>query len=127
MAVDKKGDLSWIARLKPTDLNEFVSQVNALERDDASHVGLKWQAGPGTGALRAIARAPVYHHETVRALLRLREHVEERGGSLILQRAPIETKRELDAWGDVGSAAELMQQVKRQLDPESVLSPGRFF
>jgi glycolate oxidase FAD binding subunit len=39
----------------------------------------------------------------------------------------VEIKREFDAWGDFGSAGELMKRVKQQLDPQNVLSPGRFF
>ena len=74
-----------------------------------------------------MARAPVYHREAVRALERLREKAENLGGSLVLESAPIEIKREFDAWGDFGSAAELMKRVKQQLDPQNLLSPGRFF
>ena len=49
------------------------------------------------------------------------------GGSLILENAPVEIKREFDAWGDFGSAAALMKRLKQELDPQNVLSPGRFF
>ena len=124
---DPNHDLSWFARMKPSDLNEFVSEVSALEQDEASHIGLKWHAGLGDGRLRAMARAPVYHHETVRALAGLREHAEDRGGSLVVEKAPVEIKREFDAWGSFGSASELISRIKQQLDPEDLLSPGRMF
>jgi glycolate oxidase FAD binding subunit len=29
-------------------------------------------------------------------------------------------------WGPAGDAIDLMRRVKRQFDPEGVLSPGRF-
>jgi FAD/FMN-containing dehydrogenase len=32
----------------------------------------------------------------------------------------------LDAWGNAGDALPLMKAVKKQLDPESTLNPGRF-
>jgi glycolate oxidase FAD binding subunit len=63
----------------------------------------------------------------VRALERSRQTAEDRGGSLVLQYAPVEIKREFDAWGSFGSAGELMKRVKQQLDPQNILSPGRFF
>jgi glycolate oxidase FAD binding subunit len=120
-------DLVWLARLKPTEMNEFLGQVAALEHEEASHVGLSWHVGLGEGRLRAMARAPAYHHETVRALRDLREHAEDRGGSIVIESAPIETKREFDSWGSFGSAGALMKRVKNQLDPGNALSPGRFF
>ena len=119
--------ISWRVKLRPSDLVSFINDIAELEADDASHVSLRWHAGIGDGRLRAMARAPVYHREAVRALERLRRKAENLGGSLILESAPMEIKREFDAWGDFGSTAELMKRVKLQLDPQNVLSPGRFF
>ena len=119
-------DLSWRAVLRPTDLVSFLSDVSAMENDEASHVGLRWHGGLGDGRLRAIARAPVYHREAVRVLERLREKAKTLGGNLVVENAPIEIKNEFDAWGDFGSVAELMKRVKAQLDPQNLLSPGRF-
>jgi hypothetical protein len=45
---------------------------------------------------------------------------------LIVEKAPVEVKRELDAWGSFGSAGELMSRIKQQMDPEDLWSPGRF-
>ena len=98
----------------------------ALERDETSHVSLRWHAGLGDGRLRAIARAPVYHREAVRALERLRGKAETLGGNLVLETAPLEIRNEFDSWGRFGSSTELMQRVKAQLDPRNSLSPGRF-
>ncbi len=119
-------DLIWRVALRPTDLPSFLLDVAGLEDDETSHVGLRWHAGLGDGRLRAIARAPVYHREAVRALERLRSKAESTCGSMVVERAPIEIKNEFDAWGDFGSAAELMKRVKAELDPQDLLSPGRF-
>jgi FAD/FMN-containing dehydrogenase len=105
----------------------FLEQVAALERDEASHVGLQWQAGAGDGRLRVMARAAADHQEPVRVLERLRQRAENRGGSLVIERAPVEIKQSLDSWGGLGSATELMKRVKLQLDPDRILSPGRLF
>jgi glycolate oxidase subunit GlcD len=119
-------ELKWRATLRPTDLAQFLGDLAELEKDEASHPGLRWHAGVGDGRVRAIARTPVYHREAVRALTGLREKVERLGGSLVLESAPAEIRNEFDAWGDFGSAAELMKRVKAQLDPRNSLSPGRF-
>jgi glycolate oxidase subunit GlcD len=118
--------LSWRTSLRPTDLVSFVNEVAALETDEASHPSLMWHAGMGDGRLRAIAKPPVYHREAVRALERLRQKAETLGGNLVVESAPIEIKNEFDAWGGFGSAAELMKRVKSELDPQNLLSPGRF-
>jgi FAD/FMN-containing dehydrogenase len=121
-----KYDLGWSARARATDLSALIDEVVALERDDAWRSTIRWHAGVGDGRLRVVARSPVYHQEAVRALERLRQTAEDRGGSLVLQQSPVEIKREFDAWGSFGSADELMKRVKQQLDPQNVLSPGRF-
>ncbi|HEY8205241.1 MAG TPA: FAD-linked oxidase C-terminal domain-containing protein, partial [Pyrinomonadaceae bacterium] len=122
-----KYDLSWTARVRPTDLPSQVNAVAMLEHDDAWHRAVRWHAAIGEGRLRAIGRSPVYHQEAVRVLERLRQQAENLGGSLVLEKAPAEIKREFDAWGNFGAADELMKRVKLQLDPENQLSPGRFF
>jgi glycolate oxidase subunit GlcD len=125
-ATAKLKDLSWRAIVKPADLSLFLEEVSALERDEASHLELQWQAGVGDGRVRVMAQAPAYHQETVRVLERLRQKAETLGGSLVIEKAPVEIKRMIDSWGGFGSAAELMKRVKMQLDPENLLSPGRF-
>lgn len=119
-------NLGWRAQLRPGDLASFLNDVIALESGETSHVSLRWHAGLGDGRVRVIARAPVYHREAVRALERLRHKAETFGGSLMLEMAPPEIRREFDAWGDFGSVRELMRRVKFQLDPRNLFSPGRF-
>jgi glycolate oxidase FAD binding subunit len=124
---ESSADISWRASVRPTDLPAFVSDVFDLEEDEASHVELRWHAGLSDGRLRAFARAPVYPREAARALERLRQRAENLGGSLIVERAPNEIRNEIDCWGSLGSATDLMKRVKGQLDPQNMLSPGRFF
>ena len=120
-------NLVWRVELRPGDLALFLEDVIAIERDETSHVLLRWHAGLGDGRMRAIARAPVYHREAVRVLERLRGKAETLGGSLVIEKAAVEIKSEFDAWGGFGSTAELMQRVKAQLDPQDLFSPGRLF
>jgi glycolate oxidase subunit GlcD len=117
-------DLSWRVRLKPTDLTSFVSEVSALEGDEMS---LSWHAGLGDGRLRLMARPAVNLQDALRLLEPLRQKAENLGGHLVVESAPTGIKEQFEVWGSLGSTAELMKRIKAQLDPENVLSPGRFF
>ena len=120
-------DLGWSARVRPSELPAVIDEIARLESDDAWHSEVRWHASAGDGRLRVMARSPLYHQEAVRALEGFRQTAEDRGGSLVVERASVEVKREFDAWGSIGSASELMKRIKLQMDPEDLLSPGRMF
>ncbi len=48
------------------------------------------------------------------------------GGNTVVQNAPPDVKEKLDIWGAVGSDFVAMKKLKEQLDPNGVMSPGRF-
>jgi glycolate oxidase FAD binding subunit len=56
----------------------------------------------------------------------LREIWVRRGGSVVVQRAPVQVKQRLDAWGPAGDYLGLTRRVKEKFDPRGVLNPGRF-
>jgi glycolate oxidase subunit GlcD len=120
-----ENDLSWLARLRASDVPSFVNEVSAL--DEAAHPGLQWHAGLGDGRVRVLAQCPTYHQQAARALERLRQKAENLGGSLVVERASADFKREFDSWGSFGAATELMKRIKQELDPENLLSPGKLF
>ena len=121
-----KHNLTWTTRVRSTELSALLTEVRTLEADDAWQSTIRWHAGVGDGRLRVLARSTVYPQPAVSALGRLRQTAEDRGGCLLVEKAPVEIKRELDAWGDCGSAGELMRRVRQQLDSQNILSPGRF-
>ena len=61
-----------------------------------------------------------------RGLCELRNLAKAADGSLVIDRGPSKFKAELGAWGELGSAARLMSRIKSRLDPNNLLSPGRF-
>jgi FAD/FMN-containing dehydrogenase len=126
-AVSDGSNLVWRAKMLPTDLNSFLNDVVDAEREGASQINLQWHAGLGDGRVQATAGASPYQQQTVRALEQLRRKAENLGGSLVVDRAPVEIKNEIDAWGSFGAAAELMKRIKEQLDPDDLFSPGRLF
>jgi glycolate oxidase FAD binding subunit len=119
-------NLIWRAVTRPSELPSFLDDVVSLEQDETSQVGLQWQASLGEGRVRVLSRAPVYPRASVQTLERMREKANNLGGSLMIERAPVDIKDEIDSWGGRGSATDLMKRVKQQLDPQNLLSPGRF-
>lgn len=84
-------------------------------------------AHAGSGVVRAAyvpgAAAPEAVRDGVEALRREAEAV---GGSLVVEAAPPNVKRHLDAWGKPGEAFAVMRRLKAEFDPRGILSPGRF-
>jgi glycolate oxidase FAD binding subunit len=56
----------------------------------------------------------------------LRRQLRNDRGELIVAHAPRQLKDMLEVWGVEGKPLELMQGIKRQLDPKGILNPGRF-
>lgn len=50
----------------------------------------------------------------------------QRGGSAVVEDAPLAIKRQIDVWGPTRNDFPLMQALKAQFDPHSTLNPGRF-
>ena len=48
------------------------------------------------------------------------------GGSMIVERCPVEAKAKLDVWDEVGEPLATMRRMKEQYDPKNTLNPGRF-
>ncbi len=49
-----------------------------------------------------------------------------RGGSAVVEQAPLDVRRVLDIWGPVRGDFDLMQRLKQTFDPRGTLNPGRF-
>ena len=60
------------------------------------------------------------------ALKRLLERCRESGGNLIIQKAPANLKQKLSVWGEPGSDLVVMKRIKEKLDPQGIMSPGRY-
>jgi glycolate oxidase subunit GlcD len=114
----------WRAALRPTDLARFLDVAEkGLEASDTSRT---WQAGLVDGRLRVIENAATDSETLVKWLEQFRAETQAVGGSLVIESAPGEIKSRIDAWGDLGVRGELMRRIKQQLDPNDLLSPGRF-
>lgn len=85
----------------------------------------------GTGVLMA-AWSPIEPALNGRAglvaagLQALRGQVRALGGSLVIETCPRSLKDQLNVWGEIGPSLGMMQRLKRALDPNATMNPGRF-
>jgi FAD/FMN-containing dehydrogenase len=114
--------VSWRAHVPPALLPGLIDLVYR------SHNGagdmMRWQAGIADGRLQAGGE---FEPETnVDVLSKLRDECRRYKGSLFIENAPRQIKEQFPAWGEFGNSTFVMQRIKQQLDPEGILSPGRF-
>ena len=85
-------------------------------------------AQPGHGVLQmAIWSGPDARRLGEELARPLRAAVEAEGGSLVLERAPVELKRSCEVWGSIQpEILSIMKRIKGEFDPDDCLSPGRF-
>ncbi|HLE64322.1 MAG TPA: FAD-linked oxidase C-terminal domain-containing protein, partial [Pyrinomonadaceae bacterium] len=113
--------MSWRASVPPAEVQGFID----LLLQTHSHTSLRWQAGIADGRIQVCSEFESENANTA-LLQRLRSECQRLGGSLIIEGAPLPVKATLDAWGYMGKSMVVMQRIKQQLDPERILSPGRF-
>jgi len=104
------------ASLLPSDVTAFCEHV--------APKATRIVAYPTTG-LAIVRLGDAEADESARMIHEARRYVIERGGSLFVTSAPIETKQRIDVWGDV-EGLSVMRALKQQFDPKSTLNPGRF-
>jgi glycolate oxidase FAD binding subunit len=131
VATDPEGRAALSSARDGVGVGELVARASALpgRLDDVLREVWRalpagtWRADVLSGRVR-IGSAVV--DSRVGELADLRGALEEMGGGLILQRATAEVVSRVGAYGTRGAAAELASALRRALDPQGVLSPGRF-
>ncbi len=115
---------SWRATVPRTRVAEFIRVVKEAHPESFSES--LWQAGMADGQVRMMEALGSDTEEQLSQLEHLRNVAESYGGSVVIDSAPNEVKLEMDAWGVRGSSGTLMKRIKDKLDPQNLLSPGRF-
>ncbi len=113
MSINYPEDITLRISVKPADLEPLSSQLETKK--------LESQMSIGTGCVRVFTTS-----DRAGDIDFLRNVAQRLSGSLIIENAPPEVKQQFDAWGDLGNTASLMERIKQQLDPDRILSPGRF-
>jgi glycolate oxidase FAD binding subunit len=132
--VEQSSETAWNARQEvftgsgliakfSTLPSKIADTLEAVEKVANSHK-LYWQTvvqATGIGTARLEGESD----RLLAAFEQLRPELESHGGSLVVLRRPTKLDS-LDAWGVAGGAVDLMRAVKKQLDAENTLNPGRF-
>jgi len=79
------------------------------------------QAGSGLGLIRVEVG-----DASPELVAQMRQVCQTAGGFFSVLAASTPWKQSVDIWGYAGNAFSLMQGIKRQFDPQGLLSPGRF-
>jgi glycolate oxidase FAD binding subunit len=116
------GDVGLKIGSPPSDLTAVLDSVVGAAERAGVEVSLSGHAGTGVtfAGLSGGEDALVEVIEEVREI-RLR-----RGGSVVVQEAPLTIKERLDVWGSGGDYLGLTRRVKEKFDPGYILNPGRF-
>jgi FAD/FMN-containing dehydrogenase len=64
--------------------------------------------------------------KAVAAMAQLLGRCRKMDGNLVIQSAPTQVKGKLKMWGEIGSDFVVMKRLKDRLDPNGIMSPGRF-
>jgi glycolate oxidase FAD binding subunit len=112
----------------PADLNALIAGITrslppARLRAHAANGVVRLHAGAGW-LTQSLDRVDA--EEILNKLAEIRRMARERGGQMIILRAPDEIKSRIDVWGEAGSNRDLMRALKEKFDPRSLLNPGRF-
>jgi glycolate oxidase FAD binding subunit len=98
------------------------SALAALREDGATLL-----AYPGLGLIYSVTRqAPGDPAATGRQAQRAAEVARAAGGSVVLEQAPVDARRELDVFGGAEALLPLHRSLKSRFDPAGILNPGRF-
>src|SRR6266571_1724409 len=102
----------------------LMSVPEQLEKALLTHFECVASADVGTGIIRLAFDGE--KREVIDQVRSLRANIASSGGTLFVEKAPPEIRRETDAWGDVGATTSLMRSTKEKFDPQSILNPGKF-
>jgi len=110
-ASDQRTDAAPIA----ARLSVLPARLSALlaEVPQDAHI----EAHPATGIVRI--------EPAIDSLSSVRSLASKHNATCVIERCPPEVKRDIDVFGKAPPSLELMRAIKREWDPNSVLSPGR--
>ena len=108
-------------------------RLAALPLESETSLRLSWPAGsteifpgPNGGLLYpGVETMHAFGAESAQEVRLLRSVLEEKGGALVVERAPSTLRREVGTWGTPRTPAAIARSLKERFDPNGVLAPGR--
>jgi glycolate oxidase FAD binding subunit len=116
------GDVALKIGAPPADLSAVLDSVRGAAERAGVEVRLSGHAGTGV----TFAGLSGEDDGLVDVVEEVREIRARRGGSVVMQEAPLSVKERLEVWGPVGDYLGLTRRVKEKFDPGYNMNPGRF-
>ncbi len=125
--ISQEWDLIFKVSVKPSDLAAMIAEVQKYLPESPLSM-LRAHAANGVIRLHASNEALAWFRskERPKRIAEFRRRAQDRGGNMVILRAPLDFKSHIDVWGEVGPTAVLMHALKEKFDPQSLLNPGRF-
>ena len=117
------GDTVLRAGSRPDDLGVLAARLDSLGTDHDVQVSLTSSVGVGVHTVRLRGGTPEAHATVVQSW---RSGVLEAGGSVTLHRRVGGFDEHAPSWGPAPATLPLLRAVKKQLDHDNRLAPGRF-
>jgi glycolate oxidase FAD binding subunit len=116
------GDVGLKIGAPPADLTAVLASVLGAAGRAGVEARLSGHAGTGV----TFAALSGGEDGLVEVVEEVREIRARRGGSVVVQEAPLTVKERLEAWGSGGDYLGLTRRVKEKFDPGYTMNPGRF-
>ena len=111
---------------EPRRLLDWLGEAQAAAGRTGVDAAMLAQPGHGVLAI-SLGPAPDMGRLLRELIHPLRAGLEAEGGSLVVERAPVELKKQCDIWGGITpEILAIMTRIKNEFDPAGLLSPGRF-
>jgi glycolate oxidase FAD binding subunit len=116
------GDVALKISAPPSDLSAVLDSVLGA----AGRVGVEARLSGHAATGVTFAGLSGEGDGLVDVVEEVREIRVHRGGSVVVQEAPLAIKERLDVWGPAGDYLGLTRRVKEKFDPGYTMNPGRF-
>lgn len=125
--MSQEWDLIFKLSVKPADLATMIAELQKYLPESPLSM-LRAHAANGVIRLHASNQALAWFRtkDRPKRMVELRGRAQAHGGNMVILRAPLELKSQIDVWGEVGPNAVLMHALKEKFDPQNLLNPGRF-
>jgi glycolate oxidase FAD binding subunit len=118
------GTLTCKISIQVSHISSYLQTVNTVCQHH--HLEATVVAHAGNGILYVQLHPADATPRLREAIAELRRQAQEARGSLIVERCPLELKRQISIWGEPGNNFHMMQRLKQQFDPENTFVRGRF-